>query len=176
MTFPCSTMACQAVTAAQGNVAPSSHRQRRRNLHHALLLQHHVFRQHAVDAAAEGAGLHIRGGLAAGPALEEAAGDLVTDLHAGDAGTHLDHLAGAVGQGDDIVAHRHPVCAAHDAEIAEVERARRDLDQHLAIGRLGIGALDLDQRVDAGAAFWQLIGTHVLSSPLYIDKLVAFCF
>src|SRR6516225_4723908 len=29
-----------------------------------------------------------------------------------------------------------------------------------AIGRLGIGPLDFDQRIDAGAAFRQLIGTH----------------
>jgi hypothetical protein len=38
-------------------------------------------------------------------------------------------------------------------------------DQHLAIGRLGIGAFDFDQGVDARTAFWQLIGTHVLSFP-----------
>ena len=43
--------------------------------------------------------------------------------------------------------------AAYDAEIAEVERTRHDLDQHLPIGGLGIGALDFDQGVDAGTAF-----------------------
>ena len=95
--------------------------------------------------------------------MEEAAGDLVADLHARDAATYLDHLTGAVGKRDDIVANRHPVGAAHDAEIAEVERTRHDLDQHLAIGRLRIGALDFDQGVDAGTTFWQLIGMHVLS-------------
>ena len=104
--------------------------------------------------------MHRGAPVAAGPALEEAARDLVAGLNAGDAGPGLDHLAGAVGKGDEIVSHRHAVGAAHDAEIAEVERTRRDLDQHLAIGRLGIGPLDLDQRIDAGAAFRQLIGTH----------------
>jgi hypothetical protein len=52
----------------------------------------------------------------------------------------------------------------HDAEIAKVERARRDLDQHLAVGWLGIGSLDLNQRIDAGTALRQLIGTHISSS------------
>jgi hypothetical protein len=52
----------------------------------------------------------------------------------------------------------------NDTEVAKIERAGRDLDQHLAIGRLGIGPLDLDQGVDAGAAFRQLVGSHVLSS------------
>ena len=134
-------------------------------LYDALLLQHHVFRQHAVDTAAEGARLHIRGRLSSRPALEEAPSDLVADLHTCDAATDLDHLTGAVGKRDDIIANRHPVGSAHDAEIAEVERTRHDLDQHLPIGGLGIGALDFDQGLDAGTAFWQLIGTHLLSFP-----------
>jgi hypothetical protein len=72
-------------------------------------------------SAAERTGLHIRGGLSAGPALEKAAGDLVTDLYTCDAGTHLDHLARTVRQREDIVSHRHSVGAPHDAEIAKIE-------------------------------------------------------
>ena len=48
----------------------------------------------------------------------------------------------------------------HDAEIAKVERARRDLDWH-SVGWPGIGSLDLNQRIDAGTALRQLIGTHM---------------
>jgi hypothetical protein len=139
--------------------------QGRRNLYDALLLQHHIFGQHAIDAAAKGACLDIRGRLSSRPALEEAAGDLVTNLHARDAATHLDHLTGAIGKRNDIIPNRHPVRSAHDAEIAKVERTRHDLHQHLAISWLGIGALDFDQGLDAGTAFWQLIGTHVFVLP-----------
>jgi len=35
-------------------------------------------------------------------------------------------------------------------KIAKVERARSYLDQNLTAGRLGIGPVDLDQRIDAG--------------------------
>ena len=70
-----------------------------------------------------------QGGLSPKPALEEAAGDLIANLYARDASTHLDHLTGPVGKRDDIVANRHAVGAAHDAQIAEVERTRPDLDQ-----------------------------------------------
>src|ERR1017187_5751552 len=136
----------------------------RRDLYDPLLLQYCVFRQHAVDTTAKRARVRIPARLAGGPTLEEAAGHLVADLDALDAGANLHHLAGTVGQRDDVVGDWHAVGAAHDTEIAEVERAGCDLDQHLAIGRPGIGPLDLDQRVDAGAAFWQLIGTHCLSS------------
>ena len=138
----------------------------RRNLYDPLLLQHHIFGQHSVEAAAERTCVHVRGRLAGGPALEEAAGHLVADLNPLDAGADLDHLAGAVGQRDDVVGNWHTVGTTHDTEVAEVERAGHDLDQHLAIGWLRIGPLNLDQRVDAGTAFRQLIGTHVLSFSL----------
>ena len=126
----------------------------------AFLLQHHVFGKHAVDAAAERRSVHARPQVAAGPALEEAAGHLVAGLDADDAGTGFDHLAGAVGKRNEIVAHRHAIGAAHDAEVAVVERAGRDLDQDLAVERLRHRPLDLRQRVDAGAALRQLISTH----------------
>jgi hypothetical protein len=132
----------------------------RRHLHHALLFEQRVFRQHAVDRATERVGLHIGWRLATRPALEEAAGDLVADLHTRDALANCDHLARAIRQRDDVLAHRHPVSAAHNAEVAEIERAGRDLDQDLAIGRLGIGTLGLGQRLDARAALRQLIRTH----------------
>ena len=133
ISLACSIMACHAVTRGAGQRRALLERQMRGKFDDALLLQHHVFGQHAVDAAAERARLHVWRRLAARPALEEAAGDLVADLYARDAGADLDHLAGAVGQRDDVVAHRHAVGAAHDAEIAEIERAGRDLDQHLAM-------------------------------------------
>ena len=160
--LPCSIMACHTVTPAQGKRRALLEREVRGDFHRALLLQHDVFRQHAVDAAAERGRLHVGRRLAARPALEEVAGDLVADLDAGDAGADLDHFAGAVRQRNDVVAHRHAVGAAHDAEIAEVERAGRDLDQHLAMAGRRLRPLDLGQRVDAGAALGQLIGTHVL--------------
>jgi len=76
--------------------------------------------------------------------LEKAACDLVANLYAGDACADRDHLAGAVGQRHDVVAHRHAVGAAHDAEVAEIERAGRHLDQHLAVLRFWL------RHVDAG--------------------------
>ncbi len=83
--------------------------------------------------------VHLRPRLAAGPALEETAGDPVAGLHARDAGADLDHFAGAVGQRNEIVAHRHAVGAAHDAEIAKIERTGCDLNQHLPVLRLRLG-------------------------------------
>ena len=135
-------------------------RQMRRDFDDAVLLQHGIFGEHAVDRAAERARLHILARLAARPALEEAARDLVADLHTGDARADLDHLAGAVGQRHDLVAHRHAVGAAHDAEVAEIERAGRHLDQHLAVLRFRLRQIDAGHRFDTGAAFRQLIGTH----------------
>jgi hypothetical protein len=93
--------------------------------------------------------------------LEEAAGDFMADLNARDAGTDLHHLAGTIRQRNDVVTHRHSVGAAYDAEIAKIERARRDLDQYLPVRRLRIRSLDFDQRIDAGAALQQLISTHI---------------
>ncbi len=75
----------------------------------------------------------------------------------------LDHLAGAVRERNDVRLHRHAVGAEHDRQIAEIERAGRDLDQHLARPRLRRGQIDLDQGVDAGA-LRQLIGAHGVSS------------
>ena len=99
-------------------------------------------------------------GSPAGQRWKKAAGDLVAGLDPRDAGADFDHFAGAVGERDEIVAHRHAVGAAHDAEIAEIERTGGDFDQHLAIERLRHRPLDDDQRVDAGAGFGQLIGAH----------------
>src|SRR5262245_37116327 len=130
------------------------------DFHHALLLEHDVFGEHAVDGAAERTLLHVGRRLAAGPALEEVAGDLVANLDARDPRADLDHLAGAVRQRNDIVVHRQAIGAAHDAEIAEVDRAERHLDQHLAVRRLWIWPLDLAERIDACAALRQLPCTH----------------
>ena len=86
--------------------------------------------------------VHVGRRFAAGPALKEISGDAIAGFDPRDAGADLDHFAGAVRQRDDVLAHRHAVAAAHDAEIAEIERAGVDLDQHLAMRRFGIGTLD----------------------------------
>ena len=99
--------------------------------------------------------------LAARPALKEIAGDAIARLRRGcTPGSDLDHFAGAIRQRNDVLAHRHAITAAHDAEIAEIKRAGFDLDQNLAMAGLGIGTLDLDHRFDAGAALGDLIGSH----------------
>src|SRR5215831_3784553 len=135
-------------------------RQVRWNFYDPVLLQHRVFPKHAIDAAAKRACVDIGRRLATGPALKEAPGDAVADPHAGDTGTDLDDFPRAIRQRDEVLAHRHPVGPAHNAEIAEIERAGLNFHHDLAIGRLGIGPLDFDQRIDAGAAFRQLIGMH----------------
>jgi hypothetical protein len=40
--------------------------------------------------------------------------------------------------------------------------ARLNFHDDLTVGGLGIGSLDFDHRINAGAAFWQLIGTHAV--------------
>src|SRR5580700_6056161 len=132
----------------------------RRDFDDAVLFQHGIFGEHAVDRAAERARLHGLARLAARPALEEAARDLVADFYTGDARADRHHLAGAVGQRHGVVAHRHAVGAAHDAEVAEIERAGGDLDQHLAVLRLWLRQIDAGHRFYTGAALRQLIGTH----------------
>jgi hypothetical protein len=41
----------------------------------------------------------------------------------------------------------------------------------LAVGWLGIGSLDLNQRIDAGTALRQLIGTHI-RPPIDLVRLI----
>ena len=132
----------------------------RRDFDDAFLFQHDVFREHPVDAAAERGGVHVGCGLAAGPALEEAAGDLVARLHALDARADLDHLARAVRQRHDVVGHAHAIGAAHDAEIAKFSEQAATFTSTWRWPGLGCGAVGLGQRVDARAALRQLIGTH----------------
>src|ERR1700733_14147218 len=142
----------------------------RRDFDDAVLFQHGIVGEHAVDRAAERARLHILARLTARPALEEAARDLVADLYTGDARADLDHLAGAIGQRHDLVAHRHAIGAAHDAEIAEIERAGSDLDQHLTVLRFRLRQIDASERFDSPAALLQLIGAHALSSRDFFDE------
>ena len=80
--------------------------------------------------------------LATMPALKEIAGDLVADLHAPNLWTDFNHLTGPIRQRHEVVGDRHTIRSAHDAEIAEVERAGRDLNQNLAMAGLpGSGRL-----------------------------------
>src|ERR1700733_197787 len=125
----------------------------RRNFYDAVFFQEGVIGEHAVDAAAKRARMHIGRRLAALPALKEITGDAIAGLEAADAGPDLDHLAGAIRQRDDVVPHRHAVRAANNAEVAEIKRASLDLDQDLTMARLGIGTLDRRERLDTGAAF-----------------------
>jgi hypothetical protein len=69
------------------------------------------------------------------PALEEAAGDLVANLHARDAATHLDHLTGAVGKRDNIIANRHPV--RFGASIGSAAAFRISLPSYPSCTRCG---------------------------------------
>src|SRR5208283_224343 len=139
------------------------------NLDDAFFLQHHVFGEHAVDAAAERRGMRIRPRLAGRPALEETAGYLVAGLDARDAGADLDHFAGAVRKRDEIFPHRCAIGAADDAEVAEIQRARDDFDQYLAMQRLRQWPIDFDKGVDTRATLGQLICTHAFAPG--IEKL-----
>src|SRR5271170_5196223 len=98
-----------------------------RDFDDAVLFQHGIFGEHAVDAATECACLHLRARLPAGPALEETPRHLVAGFDTCNAGTHLDDFARAVGERHDVVAYRHAVGTAHDAEVAIIERAGSDL-------------------------------------------------
>ena len=160
----CSIIACQTVTAAQGSVAPSSS-DRCGGIFTAPSSSSTTYsRKHAVDAAAQRALVRVGCRLAATPALKEVAGDAIADLHPADARTDFDHFAGAVRQRNKIFTHCHAIAAAHNGEIAEIERAGSHLHEDLAMCGLWLGTFDLYQRVDAGTAFGQLIGTHVFSS------------
>ncbi len=132
----------------------------RGKFHHAFFLEHDIFGQHAVDAAAERRGMHMRTRFAARPALEETAGDLVANLHTANARSDFHDFAGAVGQRDEIVAHRRPIATGDNAEIAIIERTGSDLHQYLAMQRFWFRPFDDGERLDAGAGFGQLIGAH----------------
>jgi len=139
----------------------------------AVLLQHDVFGEHAVDGAAQRRCAGVRSHFAAGPALEEAAGHLVAGLDARDAGTNLDHLAGAVGKRNEIFAHRHAVGTANDAEVAEIERAGGDLQQHLTVKCFGVGRSTVAS-ASIPAPPW-VIDTHacVLSPGVAVTAVLA---
>jgi hypothetical protein len=91
------------------------------NRHDALLLEHDDLGEHAVDAAAERAGLGVGAWLAADPVLEEAARDAIADLDAGDVRADRDDLARAVRQGNHVGLRRRAVAAERDGEIAEIQ-------------------------------------------------------
>jgi hypothetical protein len=99
--------------------------------------------------------VHVRTRLAAGPALEKAACNLVADLHPGDAGTDLDHFAGPVGQRHQVFADRLTIAAADNAEVAIIQRTGDDFDQHLAMQRFWHRPIDFDETVDTGTTLGQ---------------------
>src|SRR5262245_44923576 len=66
------------------------------NFYDPVLLQHRIFRKHAVDAASKRACVDIGRRLAAGPALKETPGNAVADLHAGHTGADLDDFPRAI--------------------------------------------------------------------------------
>jgi len=76
----------------------------RRDFHRAVLLEYSIVREHAVNAAAQRAFVHVRRRLAAAPALEKIARNTVADFKLRHAWTGLDHLAGAVRQRNHVLA------------------------------------------------------------------------
>ena len=72
-------------------------------------------------------------GSPAGQRWKKQPATLSPGLHPRDARADFDHFAGAVGQRNKIIPHRHAVAAAHDAVVAEVQRTGGDFDQHLPV-------------------------------------------
>src|SRR5262249_24500651 len=132
----------------------------RRNFYHAVFLEHGIFTEHAVNAAAERAFVRVGPGCAAAPTLKKIPGNTIPNFHLRHAWTDLDHFSSAVRKRDEVFAHRHSIAAARDGKIAEIERACPDLPQHLSIGWPRVGPIHLHKRLDPGAAFRQLIGAH----------------
>src|SRR6516164_9262844 len=136
----------------------------RRDFHDAVFLKQGVICKHAVDAAAERTFVYIGRRGAAAPALKEIPSDTVADPHSRHAWANFDDFAGPIRERNNILTRWHAIAAPRDGEIAEIERAGFHLHQHLAMCGFGIGALDLDERLDPGAAFGQLIDAHDFSS------------
>ena len=148
LSLACSIMACQAVTPAQGSVAPSS-KERFAGIFTTPSSSSSAYSASMPSMPPPSALAWTSGAdFAAGPALKKIAGDAVAGLDSGDAGANFDHLAGAVRQRNDLLPHWHAIAAADDAEIAEIERAGAYFDQYLAMAGLWrIGPLDSRQRI-----------------------------
>src|SRR5882672_10349112 len=133
----------------------------------AGLVEQRVFGEHAVDHAAERIMSGIGGNAAAGPTHKEGAGDAVADLELADAGSDLDHFAGAVGERD----HRKfgvAVDALDHALVAVIQRGRAHAHDDLAVTRLRLRPFAVqDQAVEAGRCA-HLVGPHAVSVWLSI--------
>ena len=130
------------------------------------LIEQAVFRQHAVDCAAQGTGGVFRADGAADPALHEAGSDTVPWFHAGDVRAYGDDFAGAIRQRDQVGGWRPSSGSAiDDHQVAVVQGRSLHPHQRLTALRLRNVGFRHRQGINAGG-LGQAIKTHGLG-PLY---------
>ena len=130
-----------------------------RDVHDPILMQHHGFGHHAIDAAAHGRGCAIRGDATGNPALHEDAGDTVPRLHPGHARADGGNFSGTVGQRDQVggqtaaavgATHNHQITVVQAGGMhahLDLERKRGRLQER--VGNIGIyGASSLGFSAD----------------------------
>ncbi len=162
MRRPCSTSACHAVTPAQGKRRAFLIREIVRQLHRAVFLQHDIFRQHAINAAAQRIAAAVRRRDTRRPALIEIPGNTIADFHTRDAWSHLNDFARAVRQRNEIRLGSGPIAPQRNGIVAVVQRTGRDLDQYLPVARLRLRQVNFGEIVNGGRLF-ELIGAHEAS-------------
>ena len=102
------------------------------NAYQALLGQHDLLGQHAVDVAAKrGAGLGLVE-LSADPGRHEAGSDALSGLEPRDPRAGHGHLARAVGEGNQRQPQLGIVNAPRDHQVTVVQRGRPDADEHFS--------------------------------------------
>ena len=143
------TTAFQAVTPAQGRVAASSKLRWLGELYDAILVEHDLLRERAVDVAAEGAFELFRGGIAVQPVLEKGAGDAIADRDLRYSFANSGDDSGAVRTGDAVGLELRIVEAFDHHQVAVVERDSVDVDDDLAGTGLGCGNFVERELVDA---------------------------
>ena len=135
-----------------------------------LLVHQHLLGQHAVHAAAQGAGPRFRHHVAAEPALHEGRAHPVPELDPAHVRAHRGHLAGAVRQRDEVGhSAARAVAAGRHHQVPVVQRPGAHPELHLATLRLGRGRLRQGQVIDA-LGFRQAIEAHEGLRPLTRSK------
>ncbi|KUM26839.1 hypothetical protein AU467_19040 [Mesorhizobium loti] len=135
--------------------------------HGPLLVEQGVFREHAVQRAAElvdDARMHAP----VDPAREIAAGDALADGKAHDAIADRRHLAGAVAQRNDARPRGQRIGAVEDHCVAPVDRGGTHPHHDLMRARLRHRLLPQHQLLDASLLL-KSIGLH-LSPSEYVDR------
>jgi hypothetical protein len=144
-------------------------------LNDAVLFEDCVFSEHSIDAAAQRAGMRVSGRGAADPTLEKTSCHAITDSDAGYPGADFGYLPSAIRERHEVRLRGHPIRAQSDCQVAKIERAGRNLDQHLSRAWLWDGKIDLNESVNSGA-LQQLMGTHVTPrSPRFIRLKASVC-